>query len=343
MKRYSTLPIMLCFLFFGCSDFPIDYNEERPHKRISSLKWSPDGKTLFADVSIPTSESQYENRLYAYNVNGERITQVPALFLEYQGLYNFYYCTDGIHVLTGYSPVLVKEIATGKTIATYDDLIIYGQAYNTDEYLVAKSSIENPYKTYRIVKITTNGIEELSSVRVLLADRYSNDASPAFASQKRVITCELDSLNNSHLVVRDSLMNVIRMIPLPDSLPGNYNYPYTLYPHISVNGENIIYSSYGNVGFILNIKDGTIDTTHDVSLNYPDIQLTSDGNTLYTVDKHGTAIISYNIDTRTSINITQIVDIKFPTLLTLSPDEKHLAYILKQSNIDDELRIIELP
>jgi hypothetical protein len=300
------------------------------------LTWTPDGQTLLTTASIPKSETEYEYRQYIYNTKGELTSQA-----ENKHLTNVYFCTDGIHAVTGYSPVVLREIATGTAIATYDDILIYGQAYNSDEYLVGKSSIENPYKTYRIVKITTNGIEERSSVRVLSADRFHYYASPAFASHKRVITSELDSLNKPCLVIRDSQMHVIHITPLPDSIPPNYT--YTVYPHCSINGDIVIYSDYGNFGFVSDIANGSIDTTHDVSLDYEDVQLTTDGNTLYTVDKHGTAIISYNIATRTSAYLTESVDRKYPTRLTLSPDGKYLAYVLTEYNIDDELRIIQLP
>lgn len=337
MKRYTTLPLILCFLFLGCSElFNLNPQQERPHKWIQELKWMPDDETLLTTVSIPKSETEYDYRQYVYNTKGELISQA-----ENKNLTNLYFCTDGTHAVTGYSPVVVREIATGNAIASYDDIIVYGQAYGTDEYLVGKNSIENPYRTYRIVKITTNGIEERSSMRVLSADRSDYYASPAFASHKRVITSELDSLNKACLVVRDSQMHLIHITPLPDSIPPNFI--YNVYPHCSTNGDIVIYSENGNFGFISNITDGTIDATHDVSLDHEVVQLTSDGNTLYTVDKYGTAIISYNIAARTSTYITQSVDRKYPTRLTLSPDGKYLAYVLNEYSIDDELRIIQLP
>jgi WD40 repeat protein len=345
MKRYMVLPILLCFLLSGCSElFPDNYYEQKPHKEIADMKWTPDGKTLLVSVGTPISQSGHEYKLYSYNSKGVKIAETGVIQLRSIQPFFHYVSADGKFLLGEweYGTVGVLEVATGKVTATYDNTEIVSQVYGTDEYLVRTIPYGLPYTTYRVVKMTNDGIEEISTIRILTTDGFYYSVTPFFASEKRLVTGEYDSLNTMRLVIRDSLLNTLEKIRLPDS--AKYlDSRAGVFSYVSSRGDMIVFTGYQGRGFLVNLSDGSLDTSSGLKFYSDKVQLNSDGSKIYTSGQDQPSVASYDLSTKAKTILSTYGDGKYPSMFTISPDDKYLAIILEGMDVDDELQVIQLP
>lgn len=311
-----------------------------------------DGQSIVAYVSIPVSRTRNEYRFYTYNSNGEKVAQTPALSVESINSTKPYLTLDGKYVVMGtytgsydienFFKTVVIELATGNIIASYDNILLYSQVYGTDQFIIMEYSDRyerKPYSIYTIVTINGSGIDTLSTLRLLGANStFTNSYDPVFASKKRLITSEYDSLNTLYLVVRDSSKQVLYTTLAPQ-------YP-NLTPSISSNGDKVIYSGYDDRnGFIFDLSNGTIDTSFNLSFPFNKAQVTMDGAKIIGEfdDNVSNVITSYDIEAKTRTVLNTFDTRKYIYWVSLSPDNKRLATVLSEGNRDDQLVVLPLP
>ncbi|HEY6171438.1 MAG TPA: hypothetical protein VIX80_04170 [Candidatus Kapabacteria bacterium] len=239
------------------------------------------------------------------------------------------------------SPVEIVEIATGKVVAVYDSVKLLSQAHGTDEYVVRDYSQyfpTGPYYEYKVATITPSGIEYHSSVRLLQENAYSVIFTPIFTPKKKIVTCEYDSMNALELVVRDSTLNKLHSTSL--SLTNSYEIR-----SIAIGVNKIIYSGYYEGGFILDLINGTLDSSHILppTDNSGKIEISSDGNKLFLPNNSNDILVSYDIPSKTTYTLTSYPTRMYLSSLALSLDDKRIAYVLTDSNNEDQLVVLQLP
>jgi hypothetical protein len=178
-------------------------------------------------------------------------------------------------------------------------------------------------------------MKELSSVRIHCFDNYSWGLS-FIVSGERIITVEYDSSNYPIFVVRDSLLQSMYSYEFPEAL--GYSKPI-----VPITGDFVLFSQL-RAPMRLNIKTGIVDSTIPPNLYNGQADLSRDGDNMCYVAASNSGLFFYKSSNTTS---TKIIDGPSKGYLhspTLSPDDKHVAYIYSPGYYsDDQIVVVPVP